>query len=80
MESKTKNVQEPKVIELERLYIYPNDMRPGETMRRYIQDVTGVTVEADGHHTVHTLKGDEYVGTGWLRIMHKVPQEEGNAA
>lgn len=74
METKTSEPKKQEIIELERVYIYPNDMRPGEVMKRYIMNVTGITARDDGGHIVHTTSGDEYVGAGWLRIMHKVPK------
>lgn len=70
----TEEIAEQKIIETERLYIYQNEFHPGQAMYRRIENVTGVTVEEDGHHTVHTIEGDQYVGAGWIRIMHKVPE------
>ena len=63
------------IIETERLYIYPNDIRPGETMKRYILNVTGVDASfEDGHAIIHTTHGDEYVAPGYIKVYHKVPK------
>lgn len=68
------------IIETERLYIYPNDIRPGETMKRYILNVTGVDASfEDGHAIIHTTHGDEYVTPGYIKVYHKVPKAGASA-
>lgn len=68
------------IIESERLYIYPNDIRPGETMKRYILNVTGVDASfEDGHAIIHTTHGDKYVAPGYIKVYHKVPKAGASA-
>ncbi len=65
-----------KIIESERLYIYPNDIRPGETMKRYILNITGIDDSfEDGHAIIHTTHEDEYIAPGYIKIYHKVPKD-----
>lgn len=69
MESSVTEKQE-KIIEKERVYIYPHDVRPGEVILTPFVDVVHVDVQEDGSHIVYTANGhSQYVGKGFINIQ-----------
>ena len=61
-----------------REYIYPNDYRPGEVMKRTVLDITGVSNGAnnvDIHYVYHEDGSREIIGPGWINVI-KVNQCE----
>ena len=64
-----------KVMELERMYIYPDDVHGAGILQQVMMNVTGIDHREDGSHIVHTSTGDRLAMPGWVKIMHKVPKE-----
>lgn len=61
---------EEKIIEKERIYIYPSDIRMGEVMLTPFIDVTRVDVQPDGSHIVYTASGhSQFVSKGFVNIQ-----------
>ena len=69
MENSVTEKQE-KIIEKERVYIYPSDIRPGEVMLTPFVDVVRVDVQEDGSHIVYTANGRSHlVSKGFFNIQ-----------
>lgn len=71
--------KQEKIIENERVYIYPSDIRPGEAMLTPFVDVVRVDVQEDGSHIVYTANGcSHFVSRGFVNVQAiSADKEEG---
>ena len=65
-------IEEPKVIEKERTYIYPNEFKPGQVVTNTLIDITKVIILSYGSHRVYTKDGkDHFVSQGFIKYVSK---------
>lgn len=69
MANSVQKEKQKKIIELERIYVYPNEFHPSEVMLNVFKDITKIDIQADGSHRIRTADGNtHYVSNQYIRI------------
>lgn len=69
MANSVQKEKQKKIIELERIYVYPNEFHPNEVMLNVFKDITKIDIQGDGSHRIRTADGNtHYVSNQYIRI------------